>query len=305
MQQKNTCAFRCPSCGHNWTGAPDHIDEAPERDWHPYKYRAACALCSNVCAQAGWEVALFKAHAKATGPRTIQGKARSVANLKGHPTKEETALTRFNALKHGLYAETATFFPARPGKYPECSSCDMFDGCGSQPACQKKTELFMRHHIAYESKDPSLLRGMRASLQAKVQVIIDQIILTLMQDGVSIKTPQWYHDKEGVFCLAEYKDSEGERRLVEDVRAHPLLKTLVDLMSRNGMTLSDDNMTESSGKTDDEQHLNPHGVSPDVMQEWNKRSSDQLSKLEKLIQRSSSVIDVSPVTEDNNDVSTG
>jgi hypothetical protein len=119
------------------------VEDAPDLDHHPYIYYGECPHCGSECEQAGWERGLLKAWASSTGPRTDEGKAASAANLEGHPTKEEAQRTRFNAMKHGLAAGAATYFPAKPDGYAFCVTWDVDRVfCQSQPACVKKTELF-------------------------------------------------------------------------------------------------------------------------------------------------------------------
>ena len=123
----------------------------------------------------------MKAWANATGPRTEEGKAATAANLEGHPTKEEAQRTRFNAMKHGLAARTATYFPAKYDGYEFCSTCDVDRNfCASQPACVKKTELFMLHHAAFEQRNPKHLMGIYSDLQASVLAVVQQIIQTIV-----------------------------------------------------------------------------------------------------------------------------
>jgi len=293
-------AFRC-ACGRSWNGAPSRVDDAPDRPWHPYRYFGDCPDCGGECEQAPWESALMKAHARATGPKTKAGKEISAANLAGHPTPAETKITRFNALKHGRYAEAATYFPAIPGKYPECEGCHYRDGCYHETACMRKVELYMKHHVAFEARDPSLLSGLRATLHANIHAIIDSMLLTILQDGVRQKVPQWYYDKDGIFHLAEYIDANGTSCIVEDIRAHPLLKSLIDLISRNGMALPDSGMTErqTDGVTDDDKDA--HGVTEDEMRMWRKQSDEKLAILRQMIDRSSGTINVTPEQPSDDD----
>jgi hypothetical protein len=244
--------------------------------------------------QVQWEINLIKAHSRATGPTSEDGKAASARNIEGHPTPEETRLTRFNAIKHAQRAEVATYFPAKPGKYSACNGCEFLEGCADQVACLKKTELFMRHHIAFETRDPTLLTSMRASLHAKVQAIIDDILLSIIQDGVRIKAPQWYYDKDGGFHLAEYTDDAGERRLIEEINSHPLLKTLGDLIGKVGLTLSDEGMTMCQQDGSHEEKKGDAGVSQDEMREWQARNEKNANALMDMVSRSHGVIDITP-----------
>ncbi|WP_230368792.1 hypothetical protein [Paludibacterium denitrificans] len=97
---------------------PLRIDDAPESEHHPFSYVGVCPLCDAECPQAPFHKALVKAWANATGPRTPAGKASTAKNLDGHPTPEEALRTRFNAMKHGMSAETAQYFPCQAGQIP-------------------------------------------------------------------------------------------------------------------------------------------------------------------------------------------
>ncbi|MFZ5658749.1 MAG: hypothetical protein ACOY5C_02705 [Pseudomonadota bacterium] len=235
---------------------------------------------------------------KATGPRTAEGKARTAANLEGHPTPEEAQRTRFNAMKHGLFAEVATYYPAKPGKYPHCSGCEYLESvCQEQVACLKRTELFMKHHIAFETKDPSLLNRLRANLHANVQAIIDDIILAIISEGVQLKTPQWYYDKEGALHLAEYTDSEGERRLIHEINAHPLLKTLGDFLAKNNLSLADMGMTPK-GQDDtaiEMGNLQRQSQDRETMDQYQQRQTKALEDLRGMIERSREKIGRDPI----------
>ena len=199
--------FHCRECDHRFDAAPARVEDAPEDPWHPWRYFAPCKACGTEATQGTQARHLLKLWASATGPKTAEGKARSAANLEGHPTPEEAQRTRFNALKHGLNARVATYWPARPGSYPQCTSCELlYNGCSTGQACQKKTELFLRHHIAFETGDPQLLGELRADLHANLTAIINDLLLSVISDGARLRTPEWYYDKEGGFHLAQYTD---------------------------------------------------------------------------------------------------
>lgn len=186
------------------------------------------------------------AQGRQTGPKTPEGKMRVTENIAGHPTPEESLRTRFNAMKHGLFARVARYFPAKPGKYPHCDGCEYHHSgeCAEQVACLKRTELFMRYDIAFETGDPGMLTQLHADNQAMVQAIISDILLALVSTGVELKQPEWYFDpKGGDFHLVSY-EKEGKQEYIYKVSAHPLLKTLADFLAKNNMALSDLNMTQ-------------------------------------------------------------
>lgn len=229
--------------------------EASEQEHHPFVYFANCPTCGNECEQVQWEKNLFKAWRNATGPRTEEGKAATAANLEGHPTKEEAMRTRFNAMKHGLNARTATYFPAKPDGYAFCTGCDVDRvHCGAQSACVKKTELFMLHHAAFEQRDPKKLMGIYADLQASIFAMVQQIVQTIVADGVKVEAPQYYVDRDtNKLIIAEYVDEKGERRIIKDIESHPLFKPLGELLSRTGLTLADMGMTQKVIEAEEDQ----------------------------------------------------
>lgn len=300
--QLSEVEFRCPSCRHCWTGAPASIEDAPEEEWHPWRYSAPCPICREDGEQHPKSRSLLKAWASATGPTSEEGKRRSAANLSGHPTPEEARRTRFNALKHGLSAQVATYFPARPGSYPHCEGCEYRDNrCWAAAAtagpCLKRTELYFEHHLAFETKNPEVLRGSMARLQAHVSAIIEDIILAVIKTGVEVRSPQWYYDKEGSFHLAEYVDSEGQRRVIQEVRAHPLLKVLTELLARNGMTLLDSGMTLKAAEDKEaiQGSLSSTGAERESLLEHQERQTHALERLGALVEASRAKLARDPV----------
>lgn len=200
--------------------------------------------------------------------------------------------TRFNAMKHGLAARTATYFPAKPGNYPACDGCEYLESkaCLDGPrACLKRTELFMRHQVAFDSQDPSMLTGIRADTQAAIQALVNDMILAIAQDGgPRIHELVWYNDKEGGFHLAKYMTEDGKTHQITEVKAHPLLKPLMDFISKNSMTLADLEMTP---KVRDEQEmmqgfLDKKSDDQETVSEFQQRMEDGVNKLMQLVDNS-------------------
>ncbi|WP_040652888.1 hypothetical protein [Pseudogulbenkiania ferrooxidans] len=251
----DTVTFRCSPCRHTFDAEPLRVDDAAELEHHPFAYAAACPLCGRETGQAPFHKALVKAWANATGPKTSAGKAAVTKNIEGHPTPEEALRTRFNAMKHGMAAETAQYFPSRPGKYPACSSCDVdHTYCAQQPACVKQTQLFMVHHAAFEQRNPKHLVPIYSSIQASITAIIQQILQTIIADGVKLEHPAWAVTREGDIVIGEYNDFEtGKKRTIMEVKAHPLLKPLQEFLSRNNLSLSDMGMTPKAIEQEEQQ----------------------------------------------------
>ena len=242
--------------------------------------------------QAAWEKALLKAHACATGPKTEAGKAAVTANLRIRP---------FNAVKHGLYARTATYFPAKPGKYARCDGCEHLAtlGCLAPPrACLKRHELLLRHDIAFRTQDPTLLLQNRSDTQAAIQGLIDDMILAIAQDGgPRIQEVVWYHDKDGVLHLAKWRDRFGTEHQIHEIKAHPLLKPLMEFISKNNMTLADLEMTP---KARDEQSalqgfLDQEGERQETLLDYQERQAQALEDVQSLIARSQRRLASDPV----------
>jgi hypothetical protein len=254
---RTVVAFRCAGCKHVWKETPPKILEAPERESHPWRYLADCPECGRAdCEQAPWERAMLSAYGRHTGPTSEAGKRRSSFNRTLSPhTPEELARTRFNRLQHGLYAKVQVFFPAKPGKYPHCNGCRWLDnGCGEweHGACLVQTELFMRHRIAYQTRNAGLLTELAAERQAHTQALISNLLIAIAQGGVELRRPHYVSDKDGNVKLVEYVDANGDVRRVEDVLAHPLIKPLYELLAKNSEILAREGMTEKS-QEDDEQ----------------------------------------------------
>lgn len=239
--------FACDGCGHVFECAPDRVIDC-EDDFHPWRYESECPVCGSVAEQCRRQRHMFKMWARATGPKTPAGKAASAANLDGHPTPEEAKRTRFNALKHGMNAEVATYFPARPGSYDACHGCPYRDNlCLEQVAksgpCLQRTELFFQTHLAYETGDPKMLTGLMSRLQANAIALVDSMFLAVSRRGVELESPEWYFDKDGCFHLASFTDDDGRERLIKKIEANPLIKHLIDAMKHLNLTLADAGLT--------------------------------------------------------------
>jgi len=243
--QRTSVRFGCDYCQHVWLADPERVDPDPACEYHPWRYFCACPACGNADQQQHpQERKLLKMWANATGPKTAEGKAKVRMNVAGHPTPEEALRTRFNGMKHGLNAEVATYFPARPGKYAECDGCEFRRNiCGQQTACIKKTEMMMQHHVAFENRDPRALTAIRTRMQFGVTAIIDSMISAIAREGVSLRTPRFTTDKDGHAHQVTFVGPDGQDLEVHDIQAHPLLSKLTEFLQRNNLSLADLAMT--------------------------------------------------------------
>lgn len=300
-EKRQLVTFRCgdEDCRHRFQAKPDRIEDLPEQEFHPFEYFAKCPECGKEAEQMAFERNLMKAHANATGPRTPQGKAIVAKNLEGHPTPAEAQITRFNAMKHGLYARATKYFPARPGKYDQCEGCQWLNnGCGEiSDACLKRVEIFMQYDIAYSQNNPALLRQMDADLQATVRALVNDILLSIVKRGVEWETPEWFYDKDGGFHLADGYDREGNHYVIKKVQAHPLLKPLIELIKANGMTMPDHGMTQKSADEDEllRGHLAQQADERESEREYRQRMVTSMEGLKDKIERSQQRVASDPV----------
>jgi len=280
--------FHCTACSYKFESLQFDVEEAPEQS-HPWNYYCDCPVCSSKAGQINWQKASFAALGKQTGPKTDAGKAAVTRNLEGHPTPEEMQRIRFNAVTHGLNAKVARFHPPKPGKYPSCNTCEYLpdQSCRKLPACVKKTEIFMRTHLAFETGNPDLMMDLLADNQANFQALMMDMFLTVIADGVTVTAPKMYYDKEGKCHVFEYedKDDPGEKIVVKEIQQHPLLKPLIDLMSKNKMSLEDLNLTPKV--RDDHEILKGH-LAGDVQSE----PADAQKYLEQVQQGQSELMDL-------------
>lgn len=289
--------FRCVGCRRNWKAAPARVEDWPEDGLHPWRYFATCAECGAECEQAGFERGLLRAWRSSTGPRTAEGIAATAKNLEGHPTPEEALRTRFNGMKHGLTAKVATYFPPKPDGYAFCKACEVDrDWCREQPACVKQTQHFMLHHAAFEQKNPKHLMGIYADFHAALMLTIQQILQTIIADGVTINQPKTYYDREGNCLVVQYIDEQGRPQTVRDIQAHPLFRPLGELISRTGISLADLGMT---GRSFEEEAPLPGRLKPGegamALEDFAQKQAKALESLKGLLERGKARAAADPV----------
>lgn len=284
--------FRCPGCLEAWEGVPARVEDAPEDVWHPWRYFAPCPECGTEGVQSPTDRALLKAWAHATGPTTAEGKQRSIeaGTAAAQIPKDPSVLarTRFNALKSGIHARTATFYPARPGKYPQCNGCEyLVSRCWQETACLKRSELFLRHHIAFETRSPELLGELNADLHSNLRALLDDMIITVIGDGARLKTPEWHFDAAGTLHSVRLQDEDGSFSQVYRFDAHPLLKHIKELVQAANLGLSDLGMTPKEKEKADEirgQLAGQQGETTESL-DYQRRQAEALESLGALVRQ--------------------
>ncbi|MCR8922647.1 hypothetical protein NO559_07685 [Dasania sp. GY-MA-18] len=279
--------FRCTDCEHTFKSEPGRVVDAPGLAF-PYEYFCDCELCGAELSQIWWEKNLFQAHVKATGPKTPEGKAAASANLEGYPTAEQMLRIRFNGLKNGAHAKTAIAFPAKPGKYAHCKTCDIdHDFCRQQPACLRRSELMLKYLAAVKSGDPSHLEDIHIVNQATVTAVLGDMMQEVINDGPTLRSPAYVSSKDGDISFVKDPRSKDREAYIMDVKAHPLLKLMMEFMQKNSMTLSDLNLTP---KIHVDQNIMAGQLAGDAVDkersaDYQQKMLDQVSHLKSLVSR--------------------
>lgn len=156
----------------------------------------------------------------------------------------------------------------------------------------------MLHHAAFERRDPKMLVGLYGGLQAAVFAIIQQIVQTIISDGVKIAMPEYYTAKDGEIVVAEYVDESGHRRiLMREIQAHPLFKPLGELLSRNGLSLADMGMTAKV--VEDEQQefgrLQSQENTREALSDYARTQAKAIENLSNLMKRATDKRDRDPI----------
>lgn len=289
--------FHCRSCDRRFERAPDRVEDAPDEPFHPWRYYAHCT-CGADAEQEANQRGLLKAWAHATGPKTPEGRERALQNLEGHPTAEEAQRTRFNALKHGMHARTATYWPAKPGGYPSCQDCQC---TAKDVACPQRMELYFRHHVAFTTGDTGMLTELNADLHANLRAIINLMILDVIKDGATVRAPAWYYDKDGGFHLAqptgEGDEYDEDSAPIMELTAHPMLKMIGEWVSKLGLSLSDMNMTPKvqADEAEARGYLDDRKQSRESLDRFLAAQHSQIDMLRDMIDRSRDAAKRDPV----------
>jgi hypothetical protein len=137
--------------------------------------------------------------------------------------------------------------------------------------------------------------GIYSELHSALFAVLQQILQTIIADGVKITAPQYYTDKEGVLIIAQYVDDTGHVQTINDISAHPLFKPLGELLSRLNLTLSDMGMTTKVIENEDGQqgHLTPPAA--DDLSEFKRAQMSALENLASKLERGRSKTSQDPV----------
>lgn len=250
------CAFSRGGCGARFKAKKYESEPYPEREWLQVNYYANCPRCGELAKQAAWQLAQWKAiHDNGQpGPATEIGKDK-IRSAQKERDPESYRISRFNRMTHGMSAKVANTYPARPGRYDDCESCQWLNnGCGDAfSECIKKLELFLQFHVAGQEGNGRLLQDLLSQDQAGLAAIRSSMIRSVAKHGVMFESPEWVYDKEKGVQIAEYQDESGDRRIIKKSEVNPLIKPLTELIARNHTTLADMGLTP--GVKEDEKKL--------------------------------------------------
>lgn len=270
--------FRCIPCAYTFDAEPARIEDHPEVAAHPWAYFAPCPHCEEDCAEIAHNrnIRLGWGKSGPSDPYWLDGKRTM--------TPEQRARNKFNALKHGMYAREARFFPAHPGS-KWCDGCEInHDHCRAQPACIRDASLVMRHVVAFQNRDPAMLREEHALLHGRMHVMLGRMMHHILQRGVALEAPRIYIDQE--HGPKPVLDADGNQLI--EITAHPLIKQMIDLIQKMGMTFEDLGMTEKQ-QTEEKQlagYLDDKKVNRESMLEHQERQTEALENLGKLFEKS-------------------
>ncbi len=193
-QSQNGNIIYCPSCKWWKAGDPGGSE---------------CPNCGRELEEAPvWFRNLTRAWATgSTGPKTPAGKYRS----------------SMNPVKNLLFSKIHKYFPARPGKYPECENCPHAKKCEAAAVCYLKNEMYNDFQMAFDSKDPRHIQKYFAENQAKYAMLRTLIFREIFQKGALI--PIYARNKEG-----EIVNDAAGNPVISSYQQNPVLPTLEKMM---------------------------------------------------------------------------
>lgn len=289
-------AFQCRPCRHTWHAEPSRI-EGEGDDPLQLDYFANCPKCGAETGQAFWQRGLWHAEGKRTGPRTAEGKARCAENL-ANMTPEQKHRAKYNNVRHGRYLKQMTPLPAKPDGYQWCAGCEIErDYCRAQPVCLLKAGHFVLVRAAFEEKKPELLNGIFSEAHGMTLMVLREMLLAVLQQGVSREVPKVVLDKDGAPRVLEVFDQDGNLTPVMQQEINQLLRVIPDWISRIGLSLNDLGMTPK--QIDDGEaamgRLKADEDNREALEAFEQRKVKALEDLSSMIQRANAAKARDPV----------
>jgi hypothetical protein len=234
--QKESTTFRCGRCKQNLELPVERVEDRIDQDPHPFEYFAHCPTCKNEITEAPFVKNLYRAWLNITGTKSPEVSARNL------PAPDDPR-RKFNALKSGLFAKKAKYFPAKVGRYPECDGCEHSHECETIGICLQISKVKMMVAQAFDSKDPAFLQPLFQDIQADVFVLLQRLIGQALRDGAILTSPVWHGTKDS-YLMVNYHDPEtGKLKQLMQHELHPAIRAIAELLQKNGLSLADLQMT--------------------------------------------------------------
>jgi Zn finger protein HypA/HybF involved in hydrogenase expression len=225
-EQKERTTFWCPQCRWRWESAAERVEASTDSP-HPFDYFATCPKCGTEAGESPQIKSLYRAWLNITGSKSPEISNRNLC-------QPDPVRTRFNGLKHGMYAKKARYFPAKEGRYAECEGCGYAEECEESGVCLEMSKIKMMVQRAVDERDPRALTDLVKGTQADLFIMLQRMFSRVFKDGETLKAPVWSGTKEGYELV---KNAEGEQ--VYELNEHPLLKRIVDVVAKNNLSLAD------------------------------------------------------------------
>ena len=101
----------------------------------------------------------------------------------------------------------------------------------------------MLHHAAFDKRDPRVLAGLHADLQASLTAMLQMAIQEVLGEGITIVQPRVELDREGNPVTLTYLDAQGKRQYIMNRQSNPAIRAVTELVSRLGLSMNDLGMT--------------------------------------------------------------
>lgn len=189
---------------------------------------AICPVCeSTKVVETSWRVYnVSKGWDCSTGPKTDEGKKRS----------------SINGWKTGRFASQLHLMaPAKPGKFPLCSDCELIDDCKKTPFkyCPRDVETLAQFVHAYKEGKVNDLRDLAGITQAQMYRVFQKMFDHIMKYGVMFEIKRPILDGEGNPIL----DNNGKPQFNIDWSKNNLIKDLPAFQSSMGFSADLQDMT--------------------------------------------------------------
>lgn len=267
----------------------ERVEERPDQEPHPFEYFAHCPTCQTEITEAPFVKNLYRAWLNITGTKSPDISAQNL------PPPDDPR-RKFNALKSGLYAKKAKYFPAKVGRYPECDGCEHSHECETIGVCLQISKVKMMVAQAFDSKDPAFLQPLFQDIQADVFVLLQRLIGQALRDGAILTSPVWHGMKEGYTMVKGLDPETGEEKQLYQRELHPAIRAIAELLQKNGLSLADLQLTPKTAAEHSAQmgHLRGAADERQSLNEFRQKKLEQNENFLGLLRRAPAQRDKDP-----------